>query len=70
MTGLGNIYHGGHGLVHCNQTVNIRMKVSQEQSQITTLCYVEFVSFGEEPGHSAKSPSQPGRKSEKQLKTT
>ena len=59
------------GLVHCNQTVNIRMKVCQEQSQITTLCYVEFVSlFGEEPGHSAESSlNQVGsRKSnEKQL---
>ena len=45
------------GLVHCNQTVNIRMKVCQEQSQITTLYYVEFVSlFGEESGHSAESP--------------
>ena len=45
------------GLVHCNQTVNIRMKVCQEQSQITTLCYIEFASlFGEEPGHSAESP--------------
>ena len=44
------------GLVHYNQTVNI-MKVCQKQSQITTLCYVEFVSlFGEEPGYSAKSP--------------
>ena len=29
------------GLVHRNQTVNIRMKVCQDQSQITTLCYVE-----------------------------
>ena len=46
------------GLVHCNQTVNIKMKVCQEQSQITMLCYVEFVSlFGEEPGHS----TQPGK---------
>ena len=45
------------GLVHCNQTVNIRMKVCEEQSQITTLCYVEFVSlFGEEPGNSDESP--------------
>ena len=44
-------------LVHCNQTVNIRMKVCQEQSQISTLCYVEFVSlFGEETGHSDESP--------------
>ena len=43
--------------MHCNQTVNIRIKVCREQSQITTLCYVEFVSwFGEEPGHSAESP--------------
>ena len=33
------------------------MKVNQEQSQITMLCYVEFVSlFGEEPGYSAESP--------------
>ena len=45
------------GLGNCNQTVNIRMKVCQEQSQITTLCYVEFVSlFGEEPGHCGESP--------------
>ena len=59
------------GLVHWNQTVNIRMKVCREQSQITTLCYVEFVSlFGKEPGHSAEFPlNQVGsRKSnEKQL---
>ena len=59
------------GLVHCNQTVNIRMKVYQEQSQITTLCYIEFVSlFGEGPGHSAESPLNPvgSRKSnEKQV---
>ena len=59
------------GLVHCNQTVNIRLKVCQEQSQIYPLCCVEFVSlFGEEPGHSAESPlNQVGsRKSnEKQL---
>ena len=59
------------GLVLCNQTVNIRMKVCQEQSQITTLCYVEFVSlFGEEPGHSAESPfNQVGswKSNEKQL---
>ena len=45
------------GLVHCNQTVNIRMKACQEQSQITTLCYVECVSlFDEESGHSAEYP--------------
>ena len=45
------------GLVHCNQTGNIRMKVCQEQSQITMLCYVEFVSlFGKEPGYSVESP--------------
>ena len=45
------------GWVHCNQPVNIKMKVCQEQSLIPTLCYVEFVSlFGEEPGHSAESP--------------
>ena len=32
------------------------MNVCLEQSQVTTLCYVEFVSlFGEEPGHSAES---------------
>ena len=59
------------GLVHCNQTVNIRIKVCQEQSQITTLCYVEFVSlFGEEPGHSTESPlNQVGswKSNEKQL---
>ena len=57
--------------MHCNQTVNIRMKVCQEQSLITILCYVELVSlFGGEPGHSAESSlNQVGsRKSnEKQL---
>ena len=59
------------GLVHCNQTVNIRMKICQEQSQLTTLCYVEFVSlFCEAPGHSAESPlNQVGSRqsNEKQL---
>ena len=44
-------------LVYCNQTVNITIKVWQEQSQITTLFYVDFVSlFGEEPGHGTESP--------------
>ena len=61
-------------LVHCIQTVNIRMKVCQEQPQITTLCDVEFVSLiGEEPGYNAESShNQVGsRKSnEKQLSTT
>ena len=59
------------GLLHCNQTVNMRMKVCQEQSHITTLCFVEFVSlFGEEPVHPAESPLKQigSRKSnEKQL---
>ena len=43
--------------MHCNQTVNIKVKVCQDHSQITTLYYVEFVSlFGEEPGHNAEFP--------------
>ena len=57
------------GLVHCNQTVNIRMKVCQEQSQITTLCHIcFFVWWG--AWTLRWIPSQPGRKSEKQWKTT
>ena len=61
------------GLVHCNQTVNIRMKVCLEQSHITTLCYVEFVFFffvWRGAWTQRWIPSQPGRKSETQWKTT